>query len=87
MAYFQTSLQTLHIIFNIQKLLKRRCRKRFFIETSDDGVIQIEVNSSENTKSRILKVYNELYKPRYMIRISSKDFGYNLNTEIKSVPL
>lgn len=59
----------------------------FLIETSDNGVIPIEVKSSENTKSKSLKVYNELYKPKYMIRISSKDFGYNPSTKIKSVPL
>lgn len=59
----------------------------FLIETSDNGVIPIEVKSSENTKSKSLKVYNELYKPKYMIRISSKDFGYNPDTKIKSVPL
>ena len=59
----------------------------FKLFLSDDGIIPIEVKSSENTKSKRLKVYNKLYKPKYMIRISSKDFGYNPSTKIKSVPL
>ena len=59
----------------------------FLITTYNDGVIPIEVKSSENTQSKSLKVYNELYNPKYMIRISTKDFGYDLNTKIKSIPL
>ena len=66
---------------------KEKAEIDFLIETSDYGIIPIEVKSSENTKSKSLKVYNELYKPKYMIRISSKDFGYNPSTKIKSVPL
>ena len=31
-------------------------------------------------------VYNELYHPKYMIRISTKDFGYNKENRIKSIP-
>ena len=59
----------------------------FLIETTNDGVIPIEVKSSENTQSKSLKVYNKRYKPNYMIRISSKDFGYNSESKIKSIPL
>ena len=59
----------------------------FIIETVNDGVIPIEVKSSDNTQSKSLKSYNDLYKPNYMIRISSKDFGYNPHTKIKSIPL
>ena len=33
------------------------------------------------------KSYNDLYKPNYMICISSKDFGYNPDAKIKSIPL
>ena len=33
------------------------------------------------------KIYNEKYKPKYMIRISTKEFGYNNQTKIKSIPL
>ena len=59
----------------------------FLISTIDDGIIPIEVKASDNTQSKSLKVYNDLYNPKYMIRISTKDFGYNPETKIKSVPL
>lgn len=59
----------------------------FLIETINDGIIPVEVKSSDNTQSKSLKVYNELYHPKYMIRISSKDFGYNPESKIKSIPL
>ena len=59
----------------------------FIIETVTDGVIPIEVKSSDNTQSKSLKVYDELYNPKYMIRISSKDFGFNPKSKIKSIPL
>lgn len=59
----------------------------FLITTNNDGIIPIEVKADDNTQAKSLKVYNELYNPKYMIRISTKDFGYNPNTKIKSVPL
>lgn len=59
----------------------------FLISTENDGIIPIEVKADDNTQSKSLKVYNELYKPKYMIRISTKDFGYNTNSKIKSIPL
>ena len=55
------------------------------ITTEKDGIIPIEVKAEENTQSKSLKVYNDLYHPKYMIRISLKDFGFQNN--IKSVPL
>ncbi len=57
----------------------------FLISTTDDGIIPIEVKAEEHTQSKSLKVYNDLYNPKYMIRISLKDFGFANN--IKSVPL
>lgn len=59
----------------------------FLISTNSDGIIPIEVKADNHTQSKSLKVYNDLYHPKYMIRISSKDFGYNKDTKIKSVPL
>ena len=59
----------------------------FLINTRNDGVIPIEVKANDNTQSKSLKVYNELYHPKYMIRVSTKDFGYNPDTNIKSIPL
>ena len=45
----------------------------------------MEVKSADNVKSKSLKVYVEKYNPKYSIRISTKDFGFENN--IKSVPL
>lgn len=59
----------------------------FLISTNNDGIIPIEVKAHDNTQSKSLKVYDELYHPKYMIRISTKDFGYNPDTKIKSIPL
>lgn len=51
------------------------------------GVIPVEVKAGENTQSKSLKVYMEKYDAKYAIRISTKDFGYDPKTKIKSVPL
>lgn len=59
----------------------------FLISTKNDGIIPIEVKAEENTQSKSLKVYNDLYNPKYLIKISLKDFGYNKETKIKSIPL
>ena len=56
-----------------------------FLIIIDGRVIPVEVKSSEHNRSRSLASYNEKYKPGYMIRISSRNFGFENN--IKSVPL
>ncbi len=56
-----------------------------FIIIRDEKVIPIEVKSSENTKSKSLNSFVNQYKPKYSIRVSSKNFGFENN--IKSVPL
>ena len=65
---------------------KQNVEVDFLIETKD-GIIPIEVKSSDNTQSKSLKIYNTLSDPPYAIRMSTKDFGYNSETKIKSVPL
>lgn len=65
---------------------KQNVEVDFLIETKD-GIIPIEVKSSDNTQSKSLKIYNRLFNPPYAIRMSTKDFGYNSETKIKSVPL
>lgn len=65
---------------------KQNVEVDFLIETKD-GIIPIEVKSSDNTQSKSLKIYNTLFDPPYAIRMSTKDFGYNTETKIKSVPL
>lgn len=56
-----------------------------FIARINNDIIPIEVKSSESIRSKSLNVYKEIYKPKYSIRISLKNFGYE--NEIKSVPL
>ena len=58
-----------------------------FLLYTNDGVIPVEVKAGENTQSKSLKVYMEKYDAKYAIRISTKDFGYDPKTKIKSVPL
>ncbi len=56
-----------------------------FILYNKDGLIPIEVKASDNTTSKSLNSYIKKYKPKYSIRISSKNFGFKNN--IKSIPL
>lgn len=59
----------------------------FLITTSDDGIVPVEVKSSDNTQAKSLKVYIDKYKPKYSIKLSTKDFSYDPKTKIKTVPL
>lgn len=56
-----------------------------FLLYNDDGIIPVEVKANDNTKSKSLNVYIEKYNPKYSIRLSTKNFGYN--NKIKSIPL
>ena len=56
-----------------------------FLLYNEDGIIPVEVKANDNTKSKSLNVYVEKYNPKYSIRLSTKNFGYN--NKIKSIPL
>ena len=56
-----------------------------FILYNDDGIIPVEVKADSNVGSKSLKIYMKRYNPKYAIRISTKNFGFENN--IKSVPL
>ncbi len=56
-----------------------------FVIQKEIDIIPIEVKTSTHTKSRSLDVYMKTYRPKYAIRISEKNFGFENN--IKSVPL
>ena len=56
-----------------------------FILYNEDGLIPVEVKSSDNVMSKSLNTYIKQYNPKYSIRISTKNFGYANN--IKSIPL
>ena len=66
---------------------KRESEVDFLITSENDGVIPVEVKADNNTQSKSLGIYDSLYSPKYMIRISSKDFGHNPTSKIKSIPL
>lgn len=56
-----------------------------FLIKIDGDIIPIEVKSGRRTNSKSLNEYIKKYNPKYSIRISSKNFGFENN--IKSVPL
>ncbi len=56
----------------------------FLIKINGD-IIPVEVKSGRRTSSKSLNEYIKLYHPKYSIRISTKNFGWENN--IKSVPL
>lgn len=56
-----------------------------FILNIEGNIIPVEVKSSDNTKSKSLKTFNEKFNPTYSIRISTKNFGLHQN--IRSIPL
>lgn len=55
-----------------------------FIIYNEDGIIPIEVKSSDNTQSKSLNAYIKRFNPEYAIRISTKNFGFV--SKIKSIP-
>ncbi len=56
-----------------------------FLIKIDGDIIPVEVKSGRRTNSKSLNEYIKKYNPKYSIRISSKNFGFENN--IKSVPL
>ena len=57
----------------------------FAITDNEGNVIPVEVKSGTHIKSRSLTNYISKYKPKYAIRISARNFGFNNN--INSIPL
>ena len=56
-----------------------------FIIYNNDGIIPVEVKSGDNVRSTSLKFYISENKPKYSIRLSTRNFGFENN--IKSIPL
>lgn len=56
-----------------------------FISRIGEDIIPIEVKSSNNIRSRSLSIYESRYSPKYSLRTSLKNFGFE--NGIKSVPL
>lgn len=58
-----------------------------FLLYNKDGIIPVEVKAGDNNKSKSLNVYIDKFNPKYSIRISSKNFGFDKRNNIKSIPL
>lgn len=58
-----------------------------FLVDIDGYPIPIEVKLGEHTQSKSLRLFINKYDSSYGIRISTKNFGYNPETKIKSIPL
>ncbi|MEG2457663.1 MAG: AAA family ATPase [Bacilli bacterium] len=56
-----------------------------FLIYTKDGIIPVEVKSSTSVRSKSLDVYIKNYNPKYSIRISGRNFGFD--NGIKSIPL
>ena len=56
-----------------------------FVIRQSDSIIPVEVKSADNVKARSLRIFVEKYEPKYSIRISQKNFGFE--NDIKSIPL
>lgn len=57
----------------------------FVFQDRDGNIVPVEVKSSQNVRSKSLKEYIKRYSPKYSIRVSAKNFGFE--NGIKSVPL
>jgi len=57
----------------------------FLLQTSENGVVPLEVKSSTNLKAKSLKVYNEKFSPKIMLRSSLSSFARH--GILKDVPL
>ena len=56
-----------------------------FVVQLDGDIIPIEVKSAENTKAKSLNVYIQKNNPKYAIKLSGKNFGFESGK--KTVPL
>ena len=63
----------------------RKAEIDFVLYSEEDGIIPIEVKSGNNVRSVSLNMYMKYYRPKYGIRFSTRNFGFENN--IKSIPL
>jgi len=56
-----------------------------FVIQRDIEIIPVEVKSADNTQAKSLKVYIESFKPKYAIKLSTRNFGFENGK--KTVPL
>jgi len=56
-----------------------------FVIQRDGAIVPVEVKSADNTQAKSLKIYIEAFKPKYAIKVSAKNFGFDDGK--KTVPL
>jgi len=56
-----------------------------FIIQREGEIIPVEVKSSDNTRAKSLKIYMQRFTPKYAIKISANNFGFESN--VKTIPL
>lgn len=56
-----------------------------FVIHINDEPIPLETKSADNVKAKSLRTYISKYSPKYSIKVSTKNFGFENN--IKSIPL
>lgn len=56
-----------------------------FVINLEGDIIPIEIKASDKVTSKSLNHYIKRYQPKYAIRISTKNFGFE--NQIKSIPL
>jgi predicted AAA+ superfamily ATPase len=64
---------------------KRGSAEVDFLLSTDQGTIPLEVKSGENVQAKSMRVFINRFKPRYGIKTSTKNFGFE--NAIKSIPL
>ncbi|HDK7176519.1 TPA: ATP-binding protein [Clostridium botulinum] len=57
----------------------------FLIQDKDGDIIPIEVKAAEHVRAKSLQQYIKKYQPKYAVRVSGKNFGFE--NGIKSIPL
>lgn len=58
-----------------------------FIVQDKNRIIPIEVKAGKNLKANSLKVYNDLYNPKLVFKLSLKDYKNNKDKTLKYIPL
>jgi len=56
-----------------------------FVIQKDGNIIPVEVKSADNTKAKSLNLYMKKFSPKYAIKLSTKNFGFDDNK--KTIPL
>ncbi|GHU42011.1 ATPase [Clostridia bacterium] len=56
-----------------------------FIIQKDGAILPIEVKSADNAHAKSLKLYMKRFSPKYAIKISANNFGFENN--VKTIPL